>query len=173
MPNTVYEEKKRFNVIDVMIIIAALLIIFGIIFRAQIIDVFNSGGKQTTFTVTFEADSVPNALAEKIVDGEGVTWLEKSLSLGTLSGIEKTPSTIYVPNTESSLDSLLLPYKDGTYNALPSAELTKITGSFTALGSSKNGCYVNGTDFLAAGMTVTVVTATAELQVTVTSITAQ
>lgn len=173
MPNSVYEEKKRFNIIDVMIIIAALLIIVGIIFRAQIIDVFNSGGKHTTFTVTFEADNVPNALADKISDGESVTWLEKTLPLGTLSGIEKTAATVYVPNTVTNINPLMPDYKDGTYSAVASTELTKINGTFTAQGTSKDGCYINGTDFLASGMTVTLVTATTEIQVIITSITEQ
>lgn len=174
MPNSVYEEKKHFNVIDVMIIICALLITVGIIFRAQIIDVFNSSGKHTTFTVTFEAENVPANISERILDGGEVTWLEKSLQLGTLSGLNKEAAVIYVPNTVNS-PSLLggASYKDGTFSKVPSSELFKITGSFTAQGNTNNGCYINGTDFLAAGMTVTLATSTAEFEVIITSITGQ
>ena len=174
MPNNVYEEKKRFNAIDVMIIISALLIIVGIIFRAQIIDIFNSSGKQTTFTVTFEAEAVPSTLTEKIVSGDPVTWLEKSASLGNLSDIKKDAAVIYVPNTV--IDPAVndgAPYRDGTFSAVTSTELSRITGSFTAKGNSNDGCYVNGTDFLAAGMTVTLLTPSAEFSVIITSITEQ
>ncbi len=176
MPNSVYEEKKHFNIIDVMIIICALLITVGIIFRAQIIDIFNSGGKQTTFTVTFEAENVGNTLAKKITDGSSVTWIEKSIQLGALSELNKEAAVIYVPNTVTNTFPMLggnTSYKDGAYNKLTSAEQSKITGSFTAQGNSNNGCYINGTDFLAAGMTITLATATAEFEVIITSITGQ
>ncbi len=174
MPNSVYEEKKHFNIIDVMIIICALLITAGIIFRAQIIDVFNSSGKQTTFTVTFEAENVPAALSENFSDGNTVTWTQKSLQLGALSGLNKEAAVIYVPNTVTPPSSNGgASYKDGTYSKVTSSDLFKITGSFTAQGNSNNGCYINGTHFLAAGMTITLATSTAEMQVVITSITGQ
>ncbi len=169
MQNSVYEEKKHFNVIDVMIIIGALLIIVGIIFRAQIINIFTSNGKQTAYTVTFEAESVDNAVAEKIVDGGNVIWIEKSVQLGTLSALQKQPATVYVPNISGG-SPFSAPYKDGKYNRISSPNLTKITGSFTAYGNSNGGCYINGTDFLAAGMTVTLATETAEFTAVITSI---
>ncbi len=170
--NNVYEEKKHFNIIDVMIIICALLITVGIIFRAQIIDVFNSSGKQTTFTVTFEAENVSAALSESFSDGNAVTWTEKSLQLGALSGLNKEAAVIYVPNTVT-LPLLGGAYKDGTYSKVTSSDMFKITGSFTARGNLNNGCYINGTDFLAAGMTITLANPTAEMQVVITSITGQ
>ncbi len=171
MPNSVYEEKKHFNVIDVMIIICALLITVGIIFRAQIIDVFNSSGKHTTFTVTFEAENVPANISEQLSDGSAVTWIEKSLQLGALSGLNKEAAVVYVPNTVTN--PLGTSYKDGTFSKVTSSDLFKITGSFTAQGNKNNGCYINGTDFLAAGMTVTLATSTAEFTVIITSITEQ
>ena len=176
MQNGIYEEKKHFNVIDVMIIICVLLITLGIIFRAQIIESFNSGGKQTTFTVTFEAENVDVSLSELITDGLSVTWIEKELRLGTLSGITKEASVIYVPNVV--VDASILPgedssYKDGTYNKVTSNDLVDIKGTFTAQGNSSNGCYINGTDFLAAGMTVTLSTPTAQITAVITSISGQ
>lgn len=168
MQNNVYEEKKHFNIIDVMIIIGALLIIVGIIFRAQIIDIFTHSGKQTTFSVTFEADNIPLNLSEKIVDGNTVTWLEKSAQLGTLSELKKDAAVIYVPNTVTNGDTT---YKDGTFTKITSSDTVKISGTFTAQGNSNDGCYVNGTDFLAIGMTVTLATPTAQFEVIITSIT--
>lgn len=175
MPNSVYEEKKHFNIIDVMIIICALLITVGIIFRAQIIDVFNSSGKHTTFTVTFEAENVPSNISEQITDGSSVTWTEKSLQLGALSGLNKKAAVVYVPNTVTNPLQMFggVSYKDGTFNKVTSSDLFKITGSFTAQGNTNNGCYINGTDFLAAGMTVTLATSTAEFTAIITSITEQ
>lgn len=169
MQKSVYEEKKHFNVIDVMIIIGALLIIVALIFRAQIIGIFTSSGKQTAYTVTFEAESVSNTVAEKITDGKEVTWIERSICLGSLSDIKKEAAVIYVPNTVDPL--LSAPYKNGTYNKVSSSDTSKITGSFTARGNSKSGCYINGTDLLTSGMTVTLATDTAEITVVITSIT--
>ena len=176
MQNGIYEEKKHFNIIDVMIIICVLLITLGIIFRAQIIESFNSGGKQTTFTVTFEAENVSADVAAMITDGSSVTWIEKSLKLGTLSGLTRENSVIYVPNTvtESALPfGESNTYKDGTYNKVTSSDLVTVKGSFTAQGNQNKGCYVNGTDFLAAGMTVTLATATAQITAVITSISGQ
>lgn len=170
MPNSVYEEKKHFNIIDVMIIIGALLIIVGIIFRAQIIDVFVNNGKQTTYTVTFEADAVPNAISENILDGNTVIWVEKSAQLGVLSDLKKEAAVIYVPNTSVSEGKT---YNDGTYSKVTSSDMTRIVGVFTAQGNSNDGCYVNGTDFLASGMTLTLATPTVEFQVVITSISGQ
>ena len=146
----------------------------GIIFRAQIIDIFYSSGKQTTFTVTFEAENVPKELSENITDGSYVTWIEKSAQLGAISGLNKEAAVIYVPNTVSSSYPFGgISYKDGTYNKVTSSDLFKITGSFKAQGNSNTGCYINGTDFLASGMTVTLATTSAEFQVVITSITEQ
>lgn len=161
MQNNVYEEKRHFNIIDFMIIIGAILVIVGIIFRAQIIDFFNASGKQTTYTVTFEADEVPLGIADTVANGSSVIWLEKSIQLGTLSNMTKAPATVYLPES------------DGTFKAVSSSDLVKITGSFTALGKSNNGCYINGTDFLAAGMTVTLATPTSQIEVIITSINGQ
>ncbi len=169
MQNSVYEEKKHFNIIDVMIIIGILLIVIGIIFRAQIIGIFIDNGKQTSYTVSFEADSVPNNVAEKILEQNKVTWVEKSASLGNIFEIEKKPAIIYVPNIVGSV--LNHPYKDGTYSKIESDDYKTITGKFTAQGNSNDGCYINGTQFLAAGMTITLATSTTEFEVIITSIT--
>jgi hypothetical protein len=161
MQNNSYEEKKHFNVIDVLIIIGAILIIVGIIFRAQLISIFNANATETKYSISFEAEAVDNNVAELLQNGNNVTWLDKSQKLGAITTVEKSPTKIFVPENET-----------GKYIAVDSDKTQKVTGTISALGNSKNGCYINGTTYLAAGMTVVLATENAEFTAIITSVTA-
>ena len=58
--NNNYENKKRFNIVDAMIILGILVIASSIIFRTQIIMFFSSDTTKNEYYITFEAENIDN-----------------------------------------------------------------------------------------------------------------
>ena len=159
MNGNIYTDKKRFNAIDVLILLGILLIILGIVFRSTIISIFNDNSNQSPCTITFEAERVPNEVVDLLKEDSSLTWIDKDVSLGTLKNYEVLSSIIYVPKS------------DGSYEKVTSQTEKRVTGTISTTALNDNGCYIKGTDFLAAGMTVTISTETAVFSAIITSIT--
>lgn len=152
------EEKKRFNVIDVLIIIGILLIVLALIFRAQIINVFNDKGSRTECRITVIADELTTDTATSVKAGDQMTWLDRDVSIGTVESVNTTPSTVYIPNP------------DGSYSPVVSDTLTQLTCTVITSCLSDNGCYIDGKYFVAKGMTMLLSTTTAQFKVTVIAV---
>ena len=152
------EEKKRFNVIDVLIIIGILLIVLALIFRAQIINVFNDKGSRTECRITVVADELPADTATSVKIGDQITWLDREASIGAIERVSIDRATVYVPNS------------DGSYSPVVSDSLYQLTCTLVTTCLSDNGCYIDGKYFLAKGMTMLLSTPTAQFKVTVTAV---
>lgn len=152
------EEKKHFNIIDVLIIIGILLIILALIFRAQIIAVFDDRGKSTECRITVIADEVPTNSATSLRIGDKITWLDRSASLGTIETVNINRSTVYVPNP------------DGSYTPVVSDSLYQVTCTLVTTCLADNGCYIDGKYFIAKGMSLLLSNETSQFTVTVVSV---
>lgn len=153
--------KKRFNIIDVLIIACAVLIVFSIIFRGQIISFFGSTQNLDAFTVVFESDPVDNRIITTLKSGQSVTWVENSKVLGTLAEFEVTEATVYTVQT------------NGTLIQTKSDSQSVIRGTLDITAALRDGaCYVSGTNFLGGGMNITLRTEYATFTVTVISVNA-
>ena len=158
--NNTYENKKRFNIVDAIIILGILVIAASIIFRTQIIMFFSSDTTKSEYTISFDAESIDNDLVSLIKMGAEVTWIENGSSLGTLKNVSSPiASKLYTTD------------ENGTIFVTESKTQSKITGKLTVDAISNNGCYIEGTHFLAAGMTVTLSTKDVQFTAVITSVT--
>lgn len=152
------EGKKHFNIIDVLIIIGILLIVLALIFRAQIIALFDDRGDRTECRITVIADEIPKNVSESLTVGDNVTWLDRSVSLGSIEAVEKTPATIYVENLT------------GGYTVVVSETHSKAVFTLATTCLYDNGCYIDGKYFVAKGMTLLLSNETSQFTVTVISV---
>lgn len=159
MNANIYEEKKKFNVIDALIVFLLLALIIVVIFRAQLISLFNDTGKRNDVEITFVCEAIPNEILPSITSGSQLRWIEADATVGTLT-IEGAPS------------SALEYYRDDS-NTLRVRELagnSAFKGKINGNAISSNGCYINGTDFLASGMTITLSNGKAQFVALITSV---
>ncbi len=152
-------EAKRFNFIDVLIILLLVLIIVGVIFRAQIITFFGDGERRRQCVIEFRADAVPQETVGYVKTGKMYTWVEKDVSLGYLKSVRVSPAVNYIQNP------------DGTYKTATDPSSYAINGSISAEVLYDDGCYVGGSAFLAPGMELTIHSEDAEFKLIVTAIT--
>ena len=158
MNSNIYEEKKKFNIIDALIIIIVLLMVFAVIFRSQIISLFSDTGTKTECEIYFICEEIPNDLVGMVTNGAAVTWIEADAEMGRITEItEPVKSDVY----ETYEGKLILKKSDTTM---------KFTGKISGSAISNNGCYINGTDFLAAGMNITISTGTVQFEALVTDV---
>ncbi len=160
MNSGIYEEKRKFNAIDALIILLLVIMILVVIFRTQIISLFNEDGTRKNVEITFVCESISNEIANNnsITDGSQITWLEADEYLGTLnliSGFEQADEYYYENN--------VLRVKKST-------EFKTFSGKINGTAISNNGCYIGGTDFLTAGMTVTLTNGKSQFTVLITDV---
>ena len=157
--NDNYEEKKRFNIVDAIIILGVLVIAASIIFRAQIITFFSSDTTKDEYTIRFEADYIDNSLLPFITSGNLVTWIDNDVSLGMIDRISSSEKAkIY----ESDASGKLTVYESETHS--------KIVGEITVEAISNSGCYIDGIHLIAAGMNVTLSTKNIQFNAVITSV---
>lgn len=152
------EEKKHFNAIDVLIIIGIILIVLALIFRAQIIALFDDRGDRTECKITVIADEVPKNAADSLAVGDEITWLDNSVSIGSIEAIEKAPSKVYVEGLY------------GSYTAVDSDSLCTVTLTVSTTCLYDKGCYIDGKHFIAKGMELLLSNKTAQFSVTVVAV---
>ena len=152
-------EKKRFNVIDVLIIASIALIVLAVVFRGQIINFFSDQENLTEYTVEFISEPTPNGVAASLVQGVRLNWVEMGCELGRLEALETTAANVYSTDPE-----------DGSLKVSLSPTDSVIKGSIPVRAQKNNGCYVSGTYFLASGMQLTLRSTMAQITVTVTNV---
>ncbi len=160
MNNNIYGEKKKFNVVDALIIVLFAIMLLVIIFRAQLISLFNNNGKRTAVEISFECEAVDNEIANSITDQSTLYWVETDDILGTLN------------ITVSPAASQILYYnEDGELCTRKSETTQAFSGVIKGTAINNNGCYIDGTDFLASGMTITITNGKAQFTALITSVT--
>ena len=161
MNNNIYEEKKRFNALDVLIIIALLILVVVIIFRAQIISLFTDSGSKETCEISFVCESVSNDVYESIKSDSDVIWLSADKQLGTMIIDQGSTEKARIYDKDEK----------GKWSLTLSDENTRFTGKISATLITDNGYYVDGTSFIAPGMTITISTELAQFDILITDIT--
>ena len=152
--------KKRFNIVDCVILLCVILIIVAVVFRAQIIDYIARGENLSEYTVVFESDPIGNSYASYITAGKQIEWVETNSVIGEIKNIESvTPADVYTVRS------------DGTLMVTPSDSESVVRGTLTVRASDKDGCFISGTDFVGAGMKMTLRSNNALFTVTVISVT--
>ncbi len=157
-----YEKsEKRFNFIDVLIILSVLLILAASLFRAQIITFLSDGEHRKACVIHFQSEEISEENLIYIKDGTEFSWLEREQKLGVLSGKPAvTPATLYIQKD------------DGTYDKVADPSNAIISGTIKAnvLYDEETGCFIGGTSFIAPGMVITVHSKDIQFKLTVTEI---
>ena len=154
--------KKRFNIVDCVILLCVILIIVAVVFRAQIIDYIARGENLSEYTVVFESDPVGNSYASYITAGKQIEWVETGSIIGEIKTVESaTPADVYTIRS------------DGKLMVTPSDSETVVRGTLTVRASDRDGCFISGTDFVGAGMKMTLRSNSAVFTVTVISVTSK
>ena len=161
MNSQLYEERKRFNVIDALIILLLIVMVLVVVFRAQLISLFNDTGTKRNVEITFVCESIDKEIYDRsVLNGERLSWVEPNVSLGvfTLEG-EKAAADVYYYNNAGEL---CVKKSDTDYT---------FSGKIAGTAIDNKGCYINGTDFLASGMTVTLTNGKAQFTAIITGVT--
>ena len=154
------KEKKRVNFIDITIVLCLILIILAVVFRAQITEYISGGTNLTSYSVEFESEPLRNGYVNYIGVGDAVEWVEKDMEIGSVDAInESVPTPIY---TVGSDGKLIITESDTT---------TTVRGVLSVRALDNDGCFISGTEFIGAGMKMTLRAGNVVFEVTVLSVT--
>ncbi len=159
MNSNVYEERKKFNIIDALIILLIVVMMLVIIFRAQLIALFNDSGTKKEVVISFVCESIPQETMTSVTNNSTLIWVEPNVSLGKL--------TITSPVENAKV----FYYEGGELFARISETEKSFKGTIHGTAVSDNGCYIDGSDFIAAGMTVLVTNGQAQFNILITDVT--
>ncbi len=157
-----YEKsEKRFNFIDVLIILSILLIVAAFIFRTQWITFLNNNESKRNCVIHFQSEGVPEESIEYIKEGMKLSWLERGQTLGTLGKTTVAPDVIYIEGAIT-----------GKYETVGDPKNYTLSGTINAsvVYDEEKGCFIGGTSFLAPGMVITVYSENVQFELTVTGI---
>ncbi|MBQ9116229.1 MAG: DUF4330 family protein [Clostridia bacterium] len=153
------KSKKSFNAVDIMIIVCVALLVLATVFRAQVIKFLGNRENLTEFVLTFESEPVENSYAGYIKSGRNVTWEEKGIEIGEVREIsESYAAPIY---TVDDSGVLVITQSDNT---------SILKGTLRIRGAAKDGCFISGTEFVGAGMKMTLRTQNVVFKINVISV---
>lgn len=119
---------RKFNILDLVIILLILSIFAGAFFRTDIIR-FISGEETVVMEITFETEPLSTLYYGYFVDGDEIYISENDTYIGSLSGLSKTLAPVVV-----QMD-------DGTYEQDIELERSVISGVLTVEGYFKDGVF--------------------------------
>ena len=153
-------KSKKLNIIDILIIICAALIILATVFRTQVIGFLADRENLSEFNLAFETHPIPNEYSGHIVSSpEPVEWVEVDKKIGVISSVEGTTSApVYTMGADGKL-------------IVTESDDKVIRGTMAIKAVQKGGCFISGTEFIGAGMVITLRLSTVVFKVTVLSVT--
>lgn len=165
------EEKKkarvRFNLLDVVLILLALLCVVGVWQRQNIQNLFSAEQELEDFTVSFEIRKMRGSAADLLakdtvlylIDGDGRVELGKiSEQLSKIAAVE------YLPNDKGEL-------VEAVYPDDANETLLDVKGTLLCRGIEHEGSFLLGGEiFLSVNQTVSVQTELADFEIRITGI---
>ena len=153
---------RKFNIIDVLILILVLLCILGIVFRAKITQWIGIEKNLEVYKLSYKIKSERYTISDYLTSGNDVYIDSSNLMLGTLDGSATfLPAEIYVTASDGT------PVK-GTY---PKDTYVDVMGNIRCQGIEKeDGFYLNGSYAIAPGVTLKVHTMMCDFEIIVTDI---
>lgn len=164
------EEKKtvtpsrrvRFNLIDLVLIIAVLACLTGVYLRYNVSEQFGVNHELSTFVLSFEIKNIRYTSADAFPEGDSFYLNKQDKLLGTVLAIDSTSPTEVVYTDDKGN------YKTAYY---PEDTRIDLTGRLQATGiMTDSGFLLDGNTFLAPGQTYAVQTPRIDVSVTITAI---
>ena len=156
--NIFEDEKKRFNALDALIVLIAILLVLVVVFRTQIVSFFSNTSTKMECDIYFTCEEIPNELTSAVADGASVTWVDADVKLGRLT------------RTSDFTESVKYEKNGDTLYLTTNSSYKSFTGKINGIAIKSNGCYIEGTDFISAGMTVTLTTGLVQFKALITDV---
>ena len=155
-------RSRRFNIIDVFLIVLVILCVLGIYFRAEIADKLGIEKDLEEYKISFKVNEIRYPSAEYIQSGNTVYFENGNVIFGTIDGkCQERPSEVYIDGPDGAPVKVIYP-KD-TYIVL--------LGKIKCMGIMKeDGFCLDGTYSLAPGSTVNVRTEMLNFTIIITDI---
>lgn len=160
MDNKVENSKKRFNIIDFLIILVVLALVLSIALRYNLADRVGITSRSDEVTVSFLVQKVSPTTIDAILPGDVFYIDQNSVLLGTLLTAQRYEAEQYHENEDGEM---ILSYTSAYID---------IRGEIKASGSmTDSGFMLNGTTFIAPNKKITVKSKNVTCDIIVTSIT--
>lgn len=162
MINEKIKSNRKFNIIDVFVIILAVICILGIYFRGRIKEWIGIDKQLSEYQLSFKVSNIKYTSEKHFVIGEKIFLDTPELELGTIDGsCVILSSEIYLKKTDGT--TVKVNYPKNSY--------IDITGNIRCVGTEReDGFYLSGTYSIAPGMTLNVHTEMLDFTLTVTDI---
>ena len=155
--------KRRFNLIDAIIIVLVILCIVGIYFRSQITQWIGIDRQLSEYKMTFKVSEIKYTSERYLASGKRIYLDTPAMELGTIDGnCTVSPAETYIEQTDGSL--IVAQYPKDTY--------IDVMGSIKCSGTQReDGFYLAGSYSIAPGMKINVHTEMLDFVITVIDIT--
>lgn len=158
-------EKKRGNVIDALILVLIVIIVLGVVFRADLIRSIRLALRDDTVSVSFLATGLTRNAGTAFSDGESFRIASDGTPFGTVSG---TPTVVPAEQFSEDADGLLVRVES------PDGINVDLRGTVIATGAFTGDIFLlNGTTPLAPGMTLRISSERVEAEILITGIARQ
>lgn len=163
MSNEKVKIKKKFNIIDIIIIVLVILCVVGIYFRGQITEWIGIDKQLSEYKLTFKVSEIKYTSGEYFTGGTKVYLDSPKLELGVIDGnCTVLPAEVYLEKADGTV--VRVDYPKDSY--------VDISGSIKCLGAEReDGFYLAGSYSITPGMTLKVHTDMLDFTITVTDIT--
>lgn len=161
------KARGRFNVLDVVLVLLAVLCIVGVWQRESIRNLFDSGENLDGYTVTFEVRKMRKNVFD-CLGAEQAVYLDDNGVMVSFGRIAEQPvdhpAVDYLPNQNGEMVEAVYPDDDYEY-------LLDVTGQLSCRGLAKDGSfYLEGKTALTVNQTVSVYTENADFEIRILSI---
>ena len=160
-------SKFRFNVVDAVLILLAILAIVGVWQRKNLQNLFDSGEALEAYTVTFEIKKMRSTTAD-LLQKDTALYLEDDgtrVSLGTLAEqVSTSAATVYLQDGAGNTVKAVYPQDAFEY-------LLDVGGTLNCRGIEHEGVFLlEGKTYLAVNQVVAAYTENADFEIRITSI---
>lgn len=160
MDNKIEKSKKRFNIIDFMIILVVAALVFSIALRYNLADRVGLSSRSDEVTVSFLIQKASPTTIDAFTPGDIFYIDQNSVTLGTLLTAQRSEAEQYHENEDGQM---ILSYTSAYID---------IRGEIKASGSmTESGFMLNGTTFIAPNKKLTVKSKNVTCDIIITSIT--
>ncbi len=152
-------QKPKFNVLDLIIIIALIALIAGGVWRSGVIEQLRIPEANDTVEITFLCQGVTAGSDKVFAVGDTLYCTDDGLTLGSVTLTESEPTRIYREDA------------DGNLTVSESTETVELRFTVKCTGRiSDEGFLLGGTRYLAAGSTVSAHNQTVSMEMTAVSV---